>query len=53
VTVDSLEETIDEARRLADRSRNPRLKELLHSIANDLERLVEEARRVEPGSSQT
>ena len=53
MTVDSLEETIDEARRLADRSRNPRLKELLHGIANDLERLVEEARRVEPRNDQT
>jgi hypothetical protein len=53
VTDDSLEETIEEARRLADRSRNPRLKELLHSIAHDLERLVEEARRVEPGDGQT
>ena len=53
MTVDSLEETIDEARRLADRSRNPRLKELLHRIADDLERLVEEARRVEQGNSRT
>jgi hypothetical protein len=53
VTADTLEETIDEARRLADRSRNQRLKELLRGIADDLEELVEEARRVEPRNSQT
>ena len=53
MTVDSLEEAIDEARSLADRSRNPRLRELLHSIADDLEGIVEEARRVEPRDGQT
>ena len=53
MTVDSLEATIDEARRLADHSRNQRLQELLRGIADDLEELVEEARRVEPRNSQT
>ena len=53
MTIESLEETIEEARRRADRSRNPRLKDLLHRIADELERLVEEARRVEPRNDQS
>ena len=53
MTIDTLEATIDEARRLADRTRNQRLKELLRGVADDLDELMEEARRVEPRNSQT
>ena len=52
MTTEALEEVVEAARRLADRTTNARLADILRSVADDLERLVEEAKRVEPQGDQ-